>query len=157
MTFSRYSHGKTVKGAYHCRFGVVEKGTTPGQNMKPVYIRGLELTGSVRKHIYLLYYPDKQHITFKCQSTRKSIRYPVSCRSRMEQQQSLSRKQTQICTSKNRGRTKPSPNYSKKDHNSIWEYLSPTYKVKSATSQPLKTTVLLLFKKEQILCVRLKD
>ncbi|XP_034084143.1 complement C4-B [Gymnodraco acuticeps] len=38
---ARYSHGEKVKGAYHCQFGVVEK-------MKPVFIRRLELTGSVQ-------------------------------------------------------------------------------------------------------------
>ncbi|KAG8010142.1 Complement C4-B, partial [Nibea albiflora] len=43
---ARYSHGEKVKGAYHCMFGVVG-GTDPGQKKNPVYIRGLELTGSV--------------------------------------------------------------------------------------------------------------
>ncbi|XP_071372165.1 complement C4-B [Centroberyx affinis] len=43
-----YSYGETVKGAYHCRFGVITKGFKDGQKMKPVFIRGLELTGSVQ-------------------------------------------------------------------------------------------------------------
>ncbi|KAM7420598.1 hypothetical protein PAMA_015024 [Pampus argenteus] len=43
-----YSHGEKVTGAYHCQFGVVNKDTTPGQKMKPVFIKGLELTGSVQ-------------------------------------------------------------------------------------------------------------
>uniref|UniRef100_A0A671UDA8 Complement C4B (Chido/Rodgers blood group) n=1 Tax=Sparus aurata TaxID=8175 RepID=A0A671UDA8_SPAAU len=43
---AKYSHGEDVKGAYHCRFGVLDK-RAPGQEMKPVYIRRLELTGSV--------------------------------------------------------------------------------------------------------------
>lgn len=65
MIFSRYSHGEKVKGAYHCQFGVVEKGATPGQNMKPVFIRGMELTGSVRKHFssFQDLRRNKQHIT----------------------------------------------------------------------------------------------
>ncbi|XP_042345143.1 complement C4-B [Plectropomus leopardus] len=45
---AKYSHGERVKGAYHCQFGVVEKGTTPGQKLRPAIIRGLELTGSVQ-------------------------------------------------------------------------------------------------------------
>ncbi|XP_031154830.1 complement C4-B [Sander lucioperca] len=45
---AKYSHGEKVKGAYHCQFGFVEKGPTPGQKMKPAFIRGLELTGSVK-------------------------------------------------------------------------------------------------------------
>ncbi|XP_033957463.1 complement C4-B [Pseudochaenichthys georgianus] len=45
---ARYSHGEKVKGAYHCQFGVVEKETTHGEKMKPVFIRRLELTGSVQ-------------------------------------------------------------------------------------------------------------
>lgn len=52
MIFSRYSHGEDVTGAYHCQFGVVEKGSSPGNNIKPIYIRELELTGSVRKHLF---------------------------------------------------------------------------------------------------------
>ncbi|XP_070691097.1 complement C4-B [Pempheris klunzingeri] len=43
-----YSHGEMVKGAYHCRFGIVQKGSTHGKKMEPVFIRGLELTGSVQ-------------------------------------------------------------------------------------------------------------
>ncbi|KAI4810748.1 hypothetical protein KUCAC02_013679 [Chaenocephalus aceratus] len=45
---ARYSHGEKVKGVYHCQFGVVEKETTHGEKMKPVFIRRLELTGSVQ-------------------------------------------------------------------------------------------------------------
>ncbi|XP_076594325.1 complement C4-B [Chaetodon auriga] len=47
LTFTisaKYSHGEKVKGAYHCQFGVVEKAS---EKMKPVFITGLELTGSV--------------------------------------------------------------------------------------------------------------
>ncbi|XP_070823248.1 complement C4-B [Chaetodon trifascialis] len=43
---AKYSHGEKVKGAYHCQFGVVEKAS---EKMKPVFIKGLELTGSLRK------------------------------------------------------------------------------------------------------------
>uniref|UniRef100_A0A8C2YZB7 Complement C4B (Chido/Rodgers blood group) n=1 Tax=Cyclopterus lumpus TaxID=8103 RepID=A0A8C2YZB7_CYCLU len=45
---ARYSYGEQVKGAYHCQFGVIEKDKTRSQKMKPVFIRGLELTGSVK-------------------------------------------------------------------------------------------------------------
>ncbi|KAK5862446.1 hypothetical protein PBY51_017843 [Eleginops maclovinus] len=45
---ARYSHGEKVQGAYHCQFGVAKKVTTPGQKMKPVFIKRLELTGSVK-------------------------------------------------------------------------------------------------------------
>ncbi|XP_039974312.1 complement C4-B isoform X2 [Xiphias gladius] len=38
-----YSHGERVKGAYHCHFGLAKKG-----RIKPVLIRGLELTGLVQ-------------------------------------------------------------------------------------------------------------
>ncbi|XP_038567629.1 complement C4-B-like [Micropterus salmoides] len=41
-----YLHGEKVKGAYHCQFGVVKKDTS-GQKMKPFFISGLELTGSI--------------------------------------------------------------------------------------------------------------
>lgn len=51
LTFSRYSHGEQAKGAYHCQFGVIERDKTHGQKTKPVFIRGLELTGRVRKQI----------------------------------------------------------------------------------------------------------
>ncbi|XP_051262420.1 complement C4 [Dicentrarchus labrax] len=44
---AKYSHGEKVKGAYHCQFGVVEKGTVLGEKMKPIFIKGVELTGSV--------------------------------------------------------------------------------------------------------------
>ncbi|XP_032374181.1 complement C4-B [Etheostoma spectabile] len=46
---AKYSHGEKVKGAYHCQFGFVEKGS--GKKMKPSFIRGLELTGSVNDGI----------------------------------------------------------------------------------------------------------
>nr|XP_046255837.1 complement C4-B [Scatophagus argus] len=45
---AKYTHGEMVKGAYHCQFGVVGKGATHGQKMKPNFIRGLEMTGSVQ-------------------------------------------------------------------------------------------------------------
>lgn len=48
MFNSRYSYGNSVTGAYHCQFGVIDKGS----QAKPVYIKGMELTGSVRHHIY---------------------------------------------------------------------------------------------------------
>ncbi|XP_074539999.1 complement C4-B [Halichoeres trimaculatus] len=45
---ARYSHGEKVRGAYHCQFGFLEKDPVSGQNGKPVYIGGLEITGSVQ-------------------------------------------------------------------------------------------------------------
>ncbi|XP_035528727.1 LOW QUALITY PROTEIN: complement C4-B [Morone saxatilis] len=42
---AKYSHGENVKGAYHCQFGVVEKGR--GKTTKPVFIPGVALTDSV--------------------------------------------------------------------------------------------------------------
>ncbi|XP_020493080.2 complement C4-B [Labrus bergylta] len=45
---AKYSHGEQVRGAYHCQFGVVEKNRRNGQKGKPVFLRGLELTGSVQ-------------------------------------------------------------------------------------------------------------
>uniref|UniRef100_A0A4W5PZ17 Complement C4B (Chido/Rodgers blood group) n=1 Tax=Hucho hucho TaxID=62062 RepID=A0A4W5PZ17_9TELE len=43
----RYSYGESIKGAFHCRFGVKEKTQGPdGEKEKIVFIRGLELTGS---------------------------------------------------------------------------------------------------------------
>ncbi|CAJ1061688.1 complement C4-B isoform X2 [Xyrichtys novacula] len=45
---AKYSHGEGVRGAYHCQFGVVEKDPSSGQQRKPVYVGGLELTGSVQ-------------------------------------------------------------------------------------------------------------
>uniref|UniRef100_A0AAQ4Q5K4 Complement C4B (Chido/Rodgers blood group) n=1 Tax=Gasterosteus aculeatus aculeatus TaxID=481459 RepID=A0AAQ4Q5K4_GASAC len=56
LTFSRYSHGEQAKGAYHCQFGVIERDKTHGQKTKPVFIRGLELTGRVRKQISIQYF-----------------------------------------------------------------------------------------------------
>ncbi|XP_042278740.1 complement C4-B [Thunnus maccoyii] len=46
-----YSYGETVRGAYHCQFGVVKKGTTDGQKETPIFIKGLELTGSIQDGI----------------------------------------------------------------------------------------------------------
>ncbi|XP_010882881.2 complement C4-B [Esox lucius] len=44
-----YSHGKTIKGAFHCRFGVKEKTKAQGGKEKTVvFIRGLEHTGLIR-------------------------------------------------------------------------------------------------------------
>lgn len=94
MIFSRYSHGERVKGAYHCQFGVVEKDTTSGQKMKPVFIRGLELTGSVRKKSKDNYskFIVQFISTFEILSvTVKPKSYAISCRSRMELQKLLSR------------------------------------------------------------------
>lgn len=46
---AKYSHGEQVTGAYHCTLGVIfNKATTHGQKTKPVYIKGLDLTGSVK-------------------------------------------------------------------------------------------------------------
>uniref|UniRef100_A0A4W5PPX6 Complement C4B (Chido/Rodgers blood group) n=1 Tax=Hucho hucho TaxID=62062 RepID=A0A4W5PPX6_9TELE len=46
----RYSYGESIKGAFHCRFGVKEKTQGPdGEKEKIVFIRGLELTGSLLK------------------------------------------------------------------------------------------------------------
>uniref|UniRef100_A0A8K9UVN7 Complement 4B (Chido blood group) n=1 Tax=Oncorhynchus mykiss TaxID=8022 RepID=A0A8K9UVN7_ONCMY len=43
----RYSYGESIKGAFHCRFGLKEKTQGPdGEKDKIVFIRGLELTGS---------------------------------------------------------------------------------------------------------------
>uniref|UniRef100_A0A673XNZ9 Complement C4B (Chido/Rodgers blood group) n=1 Tax=Salmo trutta TaxID=8032 RepID=A0A673XNZ9_SALTR len=45
----RYSYGESIKGAFHCRFGVKEETQGPdGEKGKIVFIRGLELTGSVK-------------------------------------------------------------------------------------------------------------
>uniref|UniRef100_A0A4W5PQ34 Complement C4B (Chido/Rodgers blood group) n=1 Tax=Hucho hucho TaxID=62062 RepID=A0A4W5PQ34_9TELE len=44
-----YSYGESIKGAFHCRFGVKEKTQGPdGEKEKIVFIRGLELTGSIQ-------------------------------------------------------------------------------------------------------------
>uniref|UniRef100_A0A3Q3AYW2 Complement C4B (Chido/Rodgers blood group) n=1 Tax=Kryptolebias marmoratus TaxID=37003 RepID=A0A3Q3AYW2_KRYMA len=43
-----YTHGEKVKGAYHCRIGVTKKGEAHDQTT-PIFIKGLELTGSVMK------------------------------------------------------------------------------------------------------------
>uniref|UniRef100_A0A3B5BHG4 Complement C4-like n=1 Tax=Stegastes partitus TaxID=144197 RepID=A0A3B5BHG4_9TELE len=48
---ARYSHGETVKGAYHCQFGVIKKGTAGGDKMTPNVIKGLEVAGSVENGI----------------------------------------------------------------------------------------------------------
>uniref|UniRef100_A0A8C7KPZ6 Complement C4B (Chido/Rodgers blood group) n=1 Tax=Oncorhynchus kisutch TaxID=8019 RepID=A0A8C7KPZ6_ONCKI len=43
----RYSYGESIKGAFHCRFGLKEKIQGPdGEKDRIVFIRGLELTGS---------------------------------------------------------------------------------------------------------------
>ncbi|KAK7886647.1 hypothetical protein WMY93_026268 [Mugilogobius chulae] len=41
--FARYTHANPVNGAYHCQFGVIQKGS----NAKPIFIMGMEQTGSV--------------------------------------------------------------------------------------------------------------
>ncbi|KAM9851517.1 complement C4-B [Aulostomus maculatus] len=46
---AKYSHGEKVRGAYHCRFGVLKKATSQGQKAKPIFVRGLELTGLVEE------------------------------------------------------------------------------------------------------------
>uniref|UniRef100_A0A8C9VTP5 Complement C4B (Chido/Rodgers blood group) n=1 Tax=Scleropages formosus TaxID=113540 RepID=A0A8C9VTP5_SCLFO len=45
-----YSYGETIKGAYHCRFGVRQEATGDADTRKPetIIIRGLEKSGSVR-------------------------------------------------------------------------------------------------------------
>ncbi|XP_071000028.1 complement C4-like [Oncorhynchus clarkii lewisi] len=46
---AKYSYGKSIKGAFHCRFGLKEKTQGPdGKKDKIVFIRGLELTGSIK-------------------------------------------------------------------------------------------------------------
>uniref|UniRef100_A0A3P9GZE4 Complement 4B (Chido blood group) n=1 Tax=Oryzias latipes TaxID=8090 RepID=A0A3P9GZE4_ORYLA len=42
-----YSYGETVKGAYHCQFGVVKKGKTNKEEITPLLIKGLEQANSV--------------------------------------------------------------------------------------------------------------
>uniref|UniRef100_A0A8C7L3S7 Complement C4B (Chido/Rodgers blood group) n=1 Tax=Oncorhynchus kisutch TaxID=8019 RepID=A0A8C7L3S7_ONCKI len=45
----RYSYGESIKGAFHCRFGLKEKIQGPdGEKDRIVFIRGLELTGSIQ-------------------------------------------------------------------------------------------------------------
>uniref|UniRef100_A0A8K9UXE6 Complement 4B (Chido blood group) n=1 Tax=Oncorhynchus mykiss TaxID=8022 RepID=A0A8K9UXE6_ONCMY len=47
---AKYSYGESIKGAFHCRFGLKEKTQGPdGEKDKIVFIRGLELTGSESK------------------------------------------------------------------------------------------------------------
>ncbi|RVE62542.1 hypothetical protein OJAV_G00158170 [Oryzias javanicus] len=43
-----YSYGEEVKGAYHCQFGVVQKGETNSEKITPRLIKGLELINSVQ-------------------------------------------------------------------------------------------------------------
>uniref|UniRef100_A0A8C7KMR7 Complement C4B (Chido/Rodgers blood group) n=1 Tax=Oncorhynchus kisutch TaxID=8019 RepID=A0A8C7KMR7_ONCKI len=44
---AKYSYGESIKGAFHCRFGLKEKIQGPdGEKDRIVFIRGLELTGS---------------------------------------------------------------------------------------------------------------
>uniref|UniRef100_A0AAZ3S5Z8 Complement 4B (Chido blood group) n=1 Tax=Oncorhynchus tshawytscha TaxID=74940 RepID=A0AAZ3S5Z8_ONCTS len=44
---AKYSYGESIKGAFHCRFGLKEKTQGPdGEKDRIVFIRGLELTGS---------------------------------------------------------------------------------------------------------------
>ncbi|KAK6327030.1 hypothetical protein J4Q44_G00026750 [Coregonus suidteri] len=46
---AKYSYGESIQGAFHCRFGVKEKTQGPdGEKEKTVFIRGLELTGSIQ-------------------------------------------------------------------------------------------------------------
>uniref|UniRef100_A0A8K9V2C3 Complement 4B (Chido blood group) n=1 Tax=Oncorhynchus mykiss TaxID=8022 RepID=A0A8K9V2C3_ONCMY len=46
---AKYSYGESIKGAFHCRFGLKEKTQGPdGEKDKIVFIRGLELTGSIK-------------------------------------------------------------------------------------------------------------
>lgn len=49
-----YTNGDNVKGAYHFKFGVVDKVGPRGQIIKPVFIDGLELTGSVQSGTALI-------------------------------------------------------------------------------------------------------
>uniref|UniRef100_A0A667Y2P4 Complement C4B (Chido/Rodgers blood group) n=1 Tax=Myripristis murdjan TaxID=586833 RepID=A0A667Y2P4_9TELE len=41
-----YTYGEKVKGAFHTRCGVVKKGFSGGKTEKPVFLKGLESTGS---------------------------------------------------------------------------------------------------------------
>uniref|UniRef100_A0A667YMT3 Complement C4B (Chido/Rodgers blood group) n=1 Tax=Myripristis murdjan TaxID=586833 RepID=A0A667YMT3_9TELE len=43
-----YTYGEKVKGAFHTRCGVVKKGFSGGKTEKPVFLKGLESTGSVQ-------------------------------------------------------------------------------------------------------------
>nr|XP_043890779.1 complement C4-B [Solea senegalensis] len=43
-----YTHGEKVKGAYYCKFGVGLKPESRNQKTIPVFVKGLELTGSVQ-------------------------------------------------------------------------------------------------------------
>ncbi|KAM6909677.1 complement C4-B [Xenentodon cancila] len=43
-----YSHGEEVSGSYHCKFGVIKRGTTRSQKMNPDLITGLEIAGLVK-------------------------------------------------------------------------------------------------------------
>ncbi|XP_045575101.1 complement C4 [Salmo salar] len=46
---AKYSYGESIKGAFHCRFGLKEETQGPdGEKGKIVFIRGLELTGSIQ-------------------------------------------------------------------------------------------------------------
>ncbi|KAF3691807.1 Complement C4 Complement C4 beta chain [Channa argus] len=45
---AKYSYGEKVTGAYHCQIGMVNKTTTHGQEVTPVFIKDLEQTGSVK-------------------------------------------------------------------------------------------------------------
>ncbi|XP_056141654.1 complement C4-B [Lampris incognitus] len=44
---AKYSFGKNIRGAYHCRFGVVFRDSDATHRGKPVFIRGLELVDSI--------------------------------------------------------------------------------------------------------------
>ncbi|KAK2844442.1 hypothetical protein Q5P01_011101 [Channa striata] len=52
---AKYSYGEKVAGAYHCQIGMVNKATTQGQEVTPVFIKGLEQTGSVKNETATVY------------------------------------------------------------------------------------------------------
>lgn len=58
VVFSRYTYGEKVQGAYHCQFGVLKKGTRHDEKETRDFIKGLELTGSVRT-VYLSNYVEQ--------------------------------------------------------------------------------------------------
>ncbi|KAF7665743.1 hypothetical protein LDENG_00132690 [Lucifuga dentata] len=44
-----YTYGEEVNGAYHCQVGVLKKDSVFSRKLTPVFIKGLELTGSVQQ------------------------------------------------------------------------------------------------------------
>lgn len=59
----RYSYGEQVAGAYHCQFGVAEKDSSPDLKIKPIFMKQMGLTGSVREHLFVVYFTVEDEIT----------------------------------------------------------------------------------------------